>query len=429
MSSSHELKKGVSVYLIANIINASIPFILLPVMTRILSPEEYGEIAIFVTIIGAFSALVGVTFVGSVNRKFFDEIKLVDYGIFITSCIQLIILATTITIILVFLFLDKISQFVLLDSKWVLVAVLVAFFNVIVTLRLGQWQVKRKPLSYAFFQFFISSINALLSIVAVVYLSLGAEGRMGGIFMASFFGAVISIILISRQRGLRFFVFNKSYIKEIVLFGVPLVPHVAGGFLINSIDRVVIAAEIDLKAAGIYMAAIQLVLVASIIFDSVNKAFSPWLFDNLNNKSLRLNSKIVLGTYLWFLVIWLGVFISFKLAPFLASFILGADFREAAFLIGWLAVGQAFKGMYLMVTNYCFYAKKTGCLSIISIVTGVLNVFLLIYFIRIAGVIGAAYAYSCSMALRFLAVWWLANRCHPMPWFTFFNANEILGSR
>ena len=82
-----------------------------------------------------------------------------------------------------------------------------------------------------------------------------------------------------------------------------------------------------------------------------------------------------------------------------------------------------------MVTNYCFYAKKTGYLSIISIVTGVLNVFLLIYFVRIAGVIGAAYAYSCSMALRFLAVWWLANRCHPMPWFTFFYTNKIFGGR
>jgi O-antigen/teichoic acid export membrane protein len=75
--------------------------------------------------------------------------------------------------------------------------------------------------------------------------------------------------------------------------------------------------------------------------------------------------------------------------------------------------------MYLMVTNYIFYSKRTGLLSIASISSGILNLVLLIILVRIFGLEGAAIAFAISMGIRFLLTWWIAHKRHPMPWFNF----------
>ncbi len=54
------LISGSAVYVVANLIAAVTPFLLLPILTRYLPPNEYGEIAIFLKLISALSAIVGL---------------------------------------------------------------------------------------------------------------------------------------------------------------------------------------------------------------------------------------------------------------------------------------------------------------------------------------------------------------------------------
>lgn len=63
------LKKS-SVYLISNILNASIPFILLPILTRYLTTSEYGKIAIFQTIITGLVSVIAFNTLGATARVF-----------------------------------------------------------------------------------------------------------------------------------------------------------------------------------------------------------------------------------------------------------------------------------------------------------------------------------------------------------------------
>ena len=79
-------------------------------------------------------------------------------------------------------------------------------------------------------------------------------------------------------------------------------------------------------------------------------------------------------------------------------------------------LGQVFNGMYLMVTNYIFFSKRTGLLSIATMFSGVVNLVLLLILIRQFGLEGAAYAFCISMGLRFLLTWFVAQKRHPMPW-------------
>ncbi|HDW3177945.1 TPA: polysaccharide biosynthesis protein, partial [Escherichia coli] len=67
------LLKISSIYLFSNILNALIPFLLLPILTHNLTPNEYGQVAMFQTLISGVAALTGLNTIGAANRKYYDD--------------------------------------------------------------------------------------------------------------------------------------------------------------------------------------------------------------------------------------------------------------------------------------------------------------------------------------------------------------------
>ena len=59
---------GTLIYLVSNVLNAAIPFALLPVLTRVLDPSEYGQVAMFQTLLAA-RRVVGRIAVAVVTRS------------------------------------------------------------------------------------------------------------------------------------------------------------------------------------------------------------------------------------------------------------------------------------------------------------------------------------------------------------------------
>ena len=129
--------------------------------------------------------------------------------------------------------------------------------------------------------------------------------------------------------------------------------------------------------------------------------------------------QIVRYTYIWFGVLLSGAALVFLIGPPMVVMIAGDGYSEAGKVIGWLILGQVFGGMYLMITNYIFFSKRTGLLSMVTIASGLINVLLLVLMIPLYGIEGAAWAFCAAMALRFVFSWWVAQKRHPMPWAIF----------
>ena len=126
-----------------------------------------------------------------------------------------------------------------------------------------------------------SSLIVILSVLLIVYLSLDEIGRIFSQVLICGAFAITSIILLRKDKLLNFFTWNPQYIKESLQFAIPLIPHVAGVFLISMADRFFIAGELGVDKAGIYMLAAQLATVVSLVHESINRAFLPWLFEKL----------------------------------------------------------------------------------------------------------------------------------------------------
>lgn len=372
----------------------------------------------FQTLLGALGAFVGVSVAGAAGRKYFDK-DLTDQDLrdFIGACLQILLITSIVIFALILVLRQKLALWLAISESWIVLAVLMSAALVVVKIRLGQWQVRKCAWRYAGMQVSLSLFNMLLSLLLVVLLLKGADGRIEAQVVSTAIFAVLALWLLKRDGLIDWFVWRPEYIQEALKFGIPLIPHIAGIFLLTTVDRFVITMELGIAEAGIYMVAVQLAGAIALIFDAINKAYVPWIYSRLALDNSDEKRRIVLFTYLWFVLILLGAALAFLVLPPLVSIIAGPEYAQAGEFIGWLALGQAFSGMYLMVTSYVFYSKRTGLLSLATILSGILNLLLLFILIRILGLVGASIAFCAAMAIRFILTWWVAQHCHPMPWF------------
>jgi len=405
-----------STYFLARIINALIPFLLLPILTRYLEPSEYGQVALFQVWVALTGAICGLSVHGAAARKYFDYDNPEQHmGEYIAACLVLLVSSTTVLLLFAALLSGWLSELIALPRIWILIGVLFAFCNFLIQLRLGQWQVRKQPKKFGAFQISCSLMNMFLSLVLVVVMNFGVIGYLTAYTVSIVLFGVAALILLNRDHLIKK-VWRPDLMREAARFGVPLIPHIVGAFLLLTIDRAVIGARLGLDAAGYYMVAAQLALAMNLILDSINKAYVPWLFERLKRDNPDEKRSIVIMTYGYNLFLLSGAALAFVIGDDLLVFIAGERFAASGKLVAWLVLAQAFRGMYYMVCSYIFYANKTGVIAKITITTGLLNVLLLFVMIDSFGLIGAAWAMCISMVFQWLVTWRSASLLVSMPW-------------
>lgn len=413
------LFSGSAIYLFSNLAAAAFPFLLLPVLTRYLSTAEYGEVAIFQTLLIGLSSFVGISAQGAASVKYYeDDSTSRGYQSFIGSCFFILGATIFLSLALTFLFLNPLSHSLSLAPKWIILGVITSGFSFVVLMRMSQWQIKNQAKSYGIFQISQSAINVLLSLLLVVVFSEGATGRILALSLTPLLYAIAAFYLLKKDNLIEL-TWRPKYLVEICAFGIPLIPHSVGYFLLSTADRFVINDRFGLADVGIYMVAVQLVSVMGLLFDAINNAFVPWLYERLKRNISSEKKEIVRWTYRYCLVLISLVFLAFLIGPLLLTWIAGEKYQAAGQLVGWLALGQALHGMYLMVTNYIFFSKRTGLLSLSTISAGLINIGLLILLTSYLGLKGAAISYAMAMGVKFICTWYIAHLRHPMPWFNF----------
>ncbi|OBU09373.1 lipopolysaccharide biosynthesis protein [Morganella psychrotolerans] len=411
--------KQSSIYLSSNILNALIPFILLPFFSQYLNTEAYGKIAIFQLIITGLGAIVGLNTVGAASRYYFEKVSLRRKILYNNSGFSILIYSTIFTLIFSLIFNHSLTYFFNIPTHWLILAILNSFGLYIIQFRLTYFQIKNKALKYSIYQIGNSLVNFILTIILILEFNLGENGRVYSILASTFLFSILSLISLSRESLISFLYKKHKYIKNNLSFGLPLLPHVFGVFLLSSIDRFYISKYFGLSTAGIYMMAFQVSMGLLLIFDAMNKAFTPFLFKTLSSITEKDKAKIIKISYILFMFCIVVGLISYLISPTLLIFFIGEKYIQSAQVVNLLCIGQTFQGLYLVITNYIFYAKKTLYLSFVTIFSGFLNVVLLIILVPQYELTGASVSFCISMAVRFILTWFVSYKVYPMPWFSF----------
>jgi len=408
------------IYLSADILNKAMPFLLLPILTTYLTPRDYGLISLFSIITGILTIIIGLNLNGAINISYFKLRNKILLSQYVGNAIILLIIMTIIILFLAFLYSALFSiKEIALPFLWIIIAIIVSLAQVIIRINLTLYQAEEKAKEYVSFEFIQVLINLILSLILIVGYSLSWEGRLIAIATTSIVFANISLYILFKYRKMIQLNIKQSYIKDMLSYGIPLLPHSLAGWGKTSLDRLIIVHFLGLNELGIYTIAYQIASILNIILVAFNRAWTPYLYARLNNISKETKYILVKYTYIYFiLVCFLYLFLSLFIDNIFEYFI-DATYSSAIILVPIIMSSFIFGGMYYMVGSYILYEKKTGVISKATVSSTLLHLILVYFSIQYYGLVGVAVSMVLSYFFNFIIVWYFSNQVFDMPWFKF----------
>jgi len=409
--------KSIGVYTIVNILDKTVPFLMLPILTRYLSPEEFGIIAMFLVFISFIFPFVGLNIHGAVTRQYIDKEK-IDIASYVTNALYILVVTSFILYLLLYMFDTLILTYFHINSQWFLVIILITISMVISEIILNIYNISHRPIHYGIFRILRTLTSYAFIFTFVILLSKGWKGRVQGQFYGEIIFAIIGLIILSHSKLIRFGI-NIDHIKSTLKFGVPLIPHAFGAVIISMSDRLLITNMVGIDATGIYVVAVQISVIISVVIGSIKQAWAPHFFDKIKINTNESKRELVKFTYIIFIFIFLITLIfSFIIQP-LIPYIVDERFHESKNYINWLIYGITFQGVYHLFTNYIFYARKTYILMLLTFFVSALNIVISYYLIKLNGPLGAAQGTFIAYSITAIIVLYISNKILPMPWNVF----------
>lgn len=412
MNSSHG--KAFLLYVVAFAVAGVTPFMLLPVLTKTLSPSDFGEATAFMIWTTLLASVAGLCTHGFVSVRFF-KVKAEKFRLLVTTSIATVALAHLVAAALVAAFSNQLASFFDLSIGLSLLAVIASFFLSINLLLLTVLQVTANPRWYLHVRL-LQALLELLLCVAIIYLVAADAGARIYSYTLALFASLLLGLFYVKNLGCVGLTIDLMDSKELLKFSGPLMPHVIAGTLISSLDRLVVSAKLGSVSLGIYMVAMQIGMAMIILIDPLNKALMPWLFEQLKKKNQRVKRMVVIKTYqLFVLLTGFGILLS-VVAYYLFEKVIDPQYSTARPLIPWLVAGFVVQGMYYTQVNYLFYAERTGRLSLITVSVAIVGALVSWQMTSFYALNGAALSFFVNNCLLFFLVWIASSKAVSMPW-------------
>jgi len=406
---SSGLVRSSGIYVASNVLNRAIPFILLPILTRYLSPEDFGRVTMFTLLVTLLLPVAGLNTDGAVARQFFEPDR-GSFSRYVSSCFAILAATLAVAAVAIWLSSGVISSWSRLPIEWIYAGLLVAAGRFVSQVALSRWQMERRPWSYAVYSGLQTLIVFGVAVSLVVPYRGGWRGRMAADVIGITVTALAGVIVLWRAGWLAG---RPSWpdARNALAFGAGLLPHVYGAALLTGVtDRLFITHLVGLDATGLYAVALQIAMVVTVLEHSVNQAWIPWLYARLTSNTAADHDLVRRITHWYYAGILAFALIFAWVAQRLVVLFVGPTFGGASQFVQWLALAAAFGGMYKMVVNQIFFVRRTYLLAIITFSVGTFNVVMTWVLVTRYGATGAARATAISQFALFAATAFVSHR-------------------
>jgi len=414
MIKQSSLFKSAGIYTLSSMINSAVPFLLMPVLTRYLTPGDYGIVAIFQVLVAFINPLIGLSADAGI-APICHEKKRDILNTYVSSCFIILIISTLVVSISVFLNREFIQTSTEFPAWWLWSVIVSSVCQFIIIIRISLWQMHLRSLNYGFFQIGQTLITLVGTLFCVVTIDMGWKGRIIANVASAALFAILAIYLLWQEKYFRFKI-DRQIIDKALKIGIPIIPHALGAGILIMVERLFINNMVGIAEAGIYFTAWQITMGLRIIEVSFNTAFVPWLYARLKENKLEVNMKIVKYTYIYVMLMIIVAGILSVLGPWILKWLVGEKFQLAGKFIGWLALARATDSMYFMVCNYIFFTMKNKYIAISTFVSAIVHIIACYILIKFNGVLGAAQANVISSLIWVMLTWYFAAKVFKMPW-------------
>lgn len=376
--------KGTIWFTFAILLQKGLSSLTTPIITRLLSMEDYGTYSMYQTWYSIFLIICTFNLSGSIfNTLMIDNENKQDK---VSNSVIGFECVVTIFVFLIYLVLS--SFFDLLSGINRYQGILI-FLNIIAMIPQSIWIAKMKYKNYYKLSSFIICIQSICLIVGNFLAAYLSKGNINALLLSTI---IIEFVF---SFGTFFFmikkdlsIFDASIWKYCLIVGFPLVIHYLAQSILNLSDRIFINNYFGKEATAIYSLAHSISFVLQILITAINAAFMPWLYKRIKSKN---NYKVNDSSVLILILFIIFIMVVSLLGPEIIYLFGGSEYLIGASLIPPLSSSI----LILLVYNYYsaieFAYGETKVAALATIISAVVNIILNFIFIPYFGYIAAAY--------------------------------------
>ncbi len=398
MKKNSAIKAGVW-YTICNFLVKGLAFLTMPIFTRLMSSNDIGMFSNITSWFSILAIIATFEIYSSISIARFDYKE--DLDSYVSSTLFLGTMITLGFYIIVLVFHNFFQNLFLVDY----LTLNLMFIYLLVYPSVQMYQMRHR-INYEYKPTIVTSmLNAILStglsIILVIFMKNELQGRIIGYFVPLIIIAfVIYVLLMVKGKSI-----SPKYWKYALMISFPLIWHLLAGYILSSSDRIMITRLISPDANALYSVSYTISMVVSILWMSMNNAWSPWAYEKMDAKDYKSLKDYSKPYTIFFLII---VFTYMLVTPELLLIMGGKYYLQAKYVMPPVMVGYIFQFVYSLYVNIEFYHKKQTNIAIGTIIAAAINIILNLLFIPKLGYIAAAYTtlvgYMSLFIIHFLFV-------------------------
>jgi len=407
--------KNSAIYLLAAFVGTLLPFMALPVFTRILTKEDYGVLALVNVYAMVASGLVSVGMTEAYKRNYFRyQRDLAKTSQLFYSVVVFISLNSLCLAIVTFFFRGNLARFFSGSDKngdilflafcaQAFTGINYYYFNYLRNAELAR--------DYTCYTVAASVLTVAMSLFQVVYLNSGVTGLVLGQLFAGII--IFSVLNFKFGRDLTPS-FDRQLLYESIKIGYPLIPRICFGVIRNQFDKYMIGLVASVGGAGIYSLGQRIASVSFTYMTALHNVYNPQVLQKMFSGGEKGGETI--GHYLTPFA-YVSVFVPFGLSLFaeeLIVFMMPVSYYGAIPIVSIIALYYGF--LFVGRQSQLLYAKKMHIVSALSIFSIVLNVLLNILFILEWGAVGAAWATLLAGMLHVIIHFIVSQHYYKIQW-------------
>lgn len=277
--------KSVIAYFSFSLATSAIGFIAVLMMMRLMPPEEYGRIALFLSL--QFIAVPIISLAAdnliAINKSKLkpDEYEHFKRG-YVTFAYAMFFL-----VLLIFIILFQLN--VLHDRLFILIPAF-GLSRFLIGMASMEYVMEARSIQYGMVTFLTSLLSFLLTAIFLKFISDSADWRIISLLISD----VIFVLVRYRTRMklLLCFSVDKLVIKNIARFGFPLLLSVVPAWALNESDKLIAAHFSDMKSVGTYAAACAIGGIMITFNTAMLNAMIPKIYKALSEYPDRLMDTV-----------------------------------------------------------------------------------------------------------------------------------------
>lgn len=384
------LKKALSdshYYMIANIGSKALGFLVIPILAKTISIEEFATYDLFLVIAAFLQILVtlgidsGIAILMAEAQD--DNDKLAFY--YVSTLLISVAFTLLLTLLLnsYFLFFDEL--FLLSQTYWLMIGAYVLFSVVSYhTFNFLRWRAEAKKAALINLFSYIIGISCGL---ALLYFEQSVLSYLYGLLIGGFFGSIMALFM-SKDLIKRFKPRSDSKVllQELFHLSLPFIPNYLGNSLMQIVDRTVILILFGKQELGLFAVIMRLAQIPQFLSSTITGGFLPVMYNNYKTERGKKLIKDFFHAYI--LIIPISFLLVYLLSDWLIEIFAGHNYMTIAYLLP-IAVASTLYLNATQATGFGFsIARKTRYIMYFTFASVIVNFFLSLTFGFFAGLMG-----------------------------------------